>query len=45
MLLASTLQSEEMLSLRMFCEEWNDDKGHDLRRLAQHPSTNASDAV
>ena len=38
---------EEMLSLRMFCEEWNDDPGHVRfnRRLAQHPSTNASDAV
>ena len=38
---------EEMLSLRMFCEEWNDDPGHVRfnRRLAQHPSTNASDAI
>lgn len=38
---------EEMLSLRMFCEEWNDDPGHVRfsRRLAQHPSTNNSDAV
>lgn len=38
---------EEMLSLRMFCEEWNDDPGHIRfsRRLSQHPSTNTSDAV
>ena len=38
---------EEMLSLRMFCEEWNDDPGHIrfTRRLAQHPSTNNSDAI
>ena len=38
---------EEMLSLRMFCEEWNNDPGHVqfTRRLANHPSTSASDAV
>ena len=38
---------EEMLSLRMFCEEWNDDPGHIrfTRRLSQHPSTNNSDAI
>jgi hypothetical protein len=38
---------EEMLSLRMFCEEWNSDPGHVqfTRRLANHPSTSASDAV
>ena len=38
---------EEMLSLRMFCEEWNNDPGHIhfTRRLANHPSTNASDAI
>ena len=31
----------------MFCEEWNDDPGHVrfTRRLAQHPSTNNSDAI
>ena len=38
---------EELLSLRMFCEEWVNDPGHVrfTRRLANHPSTNASDAV
>ncbi len=38
---------EELLSLRMFCEEWNNDPGHIqfTRRLANHPSTHASDAV
>ena len=39
--------AEEMLSLRMFCEEWNNDPGHIrfTRRLANHPSTSASDAI
>ena len=38
---------EEMLSLRMFCEEWNNDPGHIqfTRRLSNHPSTSASDAI
>jgi len=38
---------EEILSLRMFCEEWNNDPGHIqfTRRLINHPSTNSSDAI
>lgn len=38
---------EELLSLRMFCEEWTNDPGHVqfTRRLSNHPSTNNSDAV
>jgi len=38
---------EELLSLRMFCEEWTNDPGHIqfTRRLSTHPSTNNSDAV
>ena len=38
---------EELLSLRMFCEEWTQDPGHTrfTRRLTNHPSTNSSDAV
>ncbi len=38
---------EEILSLRMFCEEWNNDPGHIqfTRRLSNHPSTSASDSV
>ena len=39
--------AEELLSLRMFCEEWNADPGHVrfTRRLTNHPSTSASDAI
>ena len=35
---------EEMLSLRMFCEEWSNDPGHVqfTRRLSNHPSTSNS---
>jgi len=38
---------EEMLSLRMFCEEWSNDPGHVqfTRRLSNHPSTSNSDAI
>lgn len=38
---------EELLSLRMFCEEWTQDPGHVrfTRRLSNHPSTNTSDSV
>lgn len=38
---------EEMLSLRMFCEEWSNDPGHVqfTRRLSNHPSTSSSDAI
>lgn len=38
---------EELLSLRMFCEEWTQDPGHTrfTRRLTNHPSTSASDSI
>jgi len=38
---------EEMLSLRMFCEEWSNDPGHVqfTRRLSNHPSTSNADAI
>jgi hypothetical protein len=38
---------EELLSLRAFCEEWTMDPGHVAftRRLSNHPSTHASDAI
>jgi len=38
---------EELISLRAFCEEWVIDPGHIgfTRRLSNHPSTHASDAI
>jgi hypothetical protein len=46
--LQAAYSPEELISLRAFCEEWSGiDPGHIAftRRLSQHPSTHASDAV
>ena len=46
--LQAAYSPEELISLRSFCEEWSGiDPGHVAftRRLSQHPSTHASDAV
>lgn len=45
--LQAAYSPEERLSLRAFCDEWTTDPGHIAftRRLSNHPSTHASDAV
>lgn len=45
--LNAPISEQEILSIRLFCDEWKDDKSHNdfTRRLINHPSVNTSDAI
>lgn len=45
--LNAPISEQEILSIRLFCDEWKDDPSHNdfVRRLINHPSVNTADAI
>lgn len=45
--LNAPISEQEILSIRLFCDEWKKDPSHNdfVRRLINHPSVNSADAI
>lgn len=45
--LNAPISEQEILSIRLFCDEWKNDPSHNdfVRRLINHPSVNSADAI